>query len=142
METEKVPVTEKVPGVFFGTNLDAKMIAEVIDPKADTDEKILFAAKICPTKAISLEEEGTGKKFFQQSKRRGDLAIDCWIHVPHRNQELKSIFLRAYLGLFGYLLNNPRTYRPRGVKKSTLPSLAVPYRCRRGDLLLICSAAS
>jgi len=44
--------------------LDAKMIAEVIDPKGDTDEKILLAAKICPTKAISLEEEGTGKKVF------------------------------------------------------------------------------
>ena len=29
--------------------LDAKMIAEVIDPKADTDEKILFAAKLWPT---------------------------------------------------------------------------------------------
>jgi ferredoxin len=49
------------PKVF---KLDAKMIAEVIDPKADTDEKILFAAKLCPTKAISLEEEGTGKKIF------------------------------------------------------------------------------
>jgi ferredoxin len=49
------------PKVF---KLDAKMIAEVIDPKADTDEKILLAAKICPTKAISMEEEGTGKKIF------------------------------------------------------------------------------
>jgi ferredoxin len=49
------------PKVF---KLDAKMIAEVIDPKGDTDEKILLAAKICPTKAISLEEEVTGKKVF------------------------------------------------------------------------------
>ena len=49
------------PKVF---NLDAKMIAEVIDANADTDEKILFAAKLCPTKAIALEEEGTGKKLF------------------------------------------------------------------------------
>jgi ferredoxin len=49
------------PKVF---KLDAKMIAEVIDAKADTDEKILFAAKLCPTKAIALEEEGTGKKLF------------------------------------------------------------------------------
>ena len=49
------------PKVF---KLDAKMIAEVIDPKGDTDEKILLAAKIYPTKAISLEEEGTGKKVF------------------------------------------------------------------------------
>jgi ferredoxin len=49
------------PKVF---KLDAKMIAEVIDPKADSDEKILFAARICPTKAIAVEEEGTGKKLY------------------------------------------------------------------------------
>jgi ferredoxin len=49
------------PKVF---KLDAKMTAEVIDPKADTDEKILLAAKICPTKAIMIEEEGTGKRLF------------------------------------------------------------------------------
>jgi ferredoxin len=49
------------PKVF---RLDAKMIAEVIDPKADAEEKIVLAAKICPTKAISLEEEGTGKRIF------------------------------------------------------------------------------
>jgi ferredoxin len=52
---------QATPKVF---KLDKTMIAEVIDPKADTDEKILLAAKICPTKAISLEEEGTGKKLF------------------------------------------------------------------------------
>lgn len=44
--------------------LDAKMIAEVIDAKGESDEKILLAARICPTKAITLEEEGTGKKLF------------------------------------------------------------------------------
>jgi ferredoxin len=49
------------PKVF---KLDAKMIAEVIDNRGDTDEKILLAAKVCPTKAITLEEEGTGKKLF------------------------------------------------------------------------------
>jgi ferredoxin len=52
---------QATPKVF---KLDAKMIAAVIDPKGDADEKILLAAKICPTKAISLEEEGTGKKIF------------------------------------------------------------------------------
>jgi ferredoxin len=52
---------QAAPKVF---KLDAKMIAEVIDPKGDTDEKILLAAKICPTKAISVEEEETGKKLF------------------------------------------------------------------------------
>ena len=49
------------PKVF---RLDQKMIAEVIDPTADGDEKIVLAAKICPTKAISLEEEGTRRKIF------------------------------------------------------------------------------
>ncbi len=49
------------PKVF---KLDAKMIAEVIDARGDSDEKILLAAKICPTKAIALEEEETGKKLF------------------------------------------------------------------------------
>ena len=54
---------QATPKVF---KLDAKMIAEVIDPKGDTDEKILLAAKICPTKAISLEDERTGKKLFPE----------------------------------------------------------------------------
>jgi ferredoxin len=49
------------PKVF---KLDAKMIAEVIDNRGDKDEKILLAAKICPTKAIMLEDEETGKKLF------------------------------------------------------------------------------
>jgi hypothetical protein len=44
--------------------LDEKFISEVIDPKGDSDEKILLAAKVCPTKAIVLEEEGTGKRVF------------------------------------------------------------------------------
>jgi ferredoxin len=51
---------QAAPKVF---KLDAKMIAEVIDPKGDSDEKIVLAAKICPTKAITVEEE-TGKKLF------------------------------------------------------------------------------
>ena len=49
------------PKVF---KLDAKMIAEVIDPNADTDEKLTLVAKLCPTKAIILEEEATGKRIF------------------------------------------------------------------------------
>ncbi len=52
---------QATPKVF---RLDDKMIAEVIDPKGDSDDKILLAAKICPTKAITLEEEKTGKKIF------------------------------------------------------------------------------
>jgi ferredoxin len=49
------------PKVF---RLDAKMIAEVIDPKAEAEDKIVLTAKLCPTKAIILEEEDTGKKIF------------------------------------------------------------------------------
>ena len=52
---------QATPKVF---RLDKTMIAEVIDSKGDSDEKILLAAKICPTKAISLEEEETGKKIY------------------------------------------------------------------------------
>ncbi len=52
---------QATPKVF---KLDKTMIAEVIDSKGDSDEKILLAANICPTKAISLEEEGTGKKIY------------------------------------------------------------------------------
>jgi ferredoxin len=43
---------------------DEKFICEVTDPKGDGDEKILLAAKVCPTKAIILEEEETGKRLF------------------------------------------------------------------------------
>ena len=49
------------PKVF---KLDAKMIAEVVDPKAEADDKLVLVAKLCPTKAIILEEEGTGKRIF------------------------------------------------------------------------------
>ena len=52
---------QATPKVF---KLDKTMIAEVIDSKGDSDEKILLAAKICPTKAIGLEEEGSGKKIY------------------------------------------------------------------------------
>jgi ferredoxin len=52
---------QAAPKVF---KLDDKFIAEVIDPQGDSAEKILLAAKICPTKAIILEEEGTGKRVF------------------------------------------------------------------------------
>jgi ferredoxin len=51
------------PKVF---QLDKTMIAAVIDAKGDSDEKILFAAKLCPTKAIALNEEETGKKLYPQ----------------------------------------------------------------------------
>jgi ferredoxin len=52
---------QAAPRVF---QLDNKMIAEVVDAQGDSDEKILLAARLCPTKAIAVEEEGTGKKLF------------------------------------------------------------------------------
>jgi ferredoxin len=54
---------QAAPKVF---KLDEKFISVVLDPKGDSDEKIVLAAKVCPTKAIILEEEGTGKKIFPQ----------------------------------------------------------------------------
>ena len=54
---------QAAPKVF---QLDSKMIAEVIDPQGDSDEKVLLAGRLCPTKAITLEEEGTGKKLFPE----------------------------------------------------------------------------
>ena len=44
--------------------LDEKFISVVLDPKGDSDEKIVLAAKVCPTKAILVEEEETGKRIF------------------------------------------------------------------------------
>lgn len=52
---------QAAPKVF---KLDEKFISAVIDPKGDTDEKILLAAKLCPTKAIILEEEESGRRIF------------------------------------------------------------------------------
>ncbi|MCH6545367.1 MAG: ferredoxin [Deltaproteobacteria bacterium] len=52
---------EVAPKVF---KMNERMCSEVIDPNGDTDEKILFAAKLCPVKAIFLEEDGTGKRIF------------------------------------------------------------------------------
>ena len=55
---------QAAPKVF---KLDEKFISVVIDPKGDTDQKIVLAAKVCPTKAIMLEEEETGKRIFPTS---------------------------------------------------------------------------
>jgi ferredoxin len=51
---------EAAPKVF---KLDEQFISVVADARGDTDQKILLAAKICPTKAILLEEE-SGKRIF------------------------------------------------------------------------------
>ena len=52
---------QATPKVF---KLDEKFISVVLDPKGDTDDKIILAAKICPTKAILLDEEGGGRRIF------------------------------------------------------------------------------
>jgi len=52
---------EVSPKVF---KMNEKFISEVIDAKGDSDEKVLLAAKVCPTKAISLDDEETGKRIF------------------------------------------------------------------------------
>ncbi len=52
---------EVAPKVF---KLNDRFISMVVDPKWDNDQRIMFAAKVCPTKAIILEEEETGKRIF------------------------------------------------------------------------------
>ncbi len=52
---------EVAPKVF---KLNERFISVVVDPKGDDNQRILLAAKVCPTKAIILEEEGTGKRIF------------------------------------------------------------------------------
>lgn len=49
------------PDVF---DLDEQFKAVVIDPKGDSEENILKAAKLCPTLAISLEDEKSGKRIY------------------------------------------------------------------------------
>jgi ferredoxin len=49
------------PNVF---DLDEEFKAIIIDPKGDSDEEILKAARLCPTTAIILEDEKTGKRIF------------------------------------------------------------------------------
>jgi len=55
---------EVTPKVF---KLDEKFISVVVDAKGDSDQKILLAARVCPTKAIVLEEEDSGQRIFPQS---------------------------------------------------------------------------
>lgn len=49
---------QAVPKVF---KMNERFIAEVSDPQGDTDEKIILAAKICPTKAITVVDD-SGKQ--------------------------------------------------------------------------------
>jgi len=49
------------PNVF---DLDDTFKAIVLDPKGDSDEEILKAAKLCPKLAIALEDENSGARLF------------------------------------------------------------------------------
>jgi ferredoxin len=49
------------PNVF---DLDDTFKAIVLDPKGDSDEEILKAAKLCPKLAIALEDENNGVRIF------------------------------------------------------------------------------
>ena len=49
------------PNVF---DLDDTFKAIVLDPKGDSDEEILKAAKLCPKLAIALEDENSGACLF------------------------------------------------------------------------------
>ena len=43
------------PGVF---DLDDKGVAIVLDPTASPEDKVILAAKNCPTRAISVRRDG------------------------------------------------------------------------------------
>jgi ferredoxin len=49
------------PNVF---DLDDNFKAVVVDPKGDSDDDILKAAKMCPKLAIALEDENSGARIF------------------------------------------------------------------------------
>ncbi|HXG52169.1 MAG TPA: ferredoxin [candidate division Zixibacteria bacterium] len=49
------------PNVF---DLDETFKAIVIDPKGDTEDTILKAARMCPKLAILLDDEKTGARLF------------------------------------------------------------------------------
>ena len=49
------------PDVF---DIDDQFKAVVVDPEGHSDQEILKAAQVCPTKAILLEDATTGKRIF------------------------------------------------------------------------------
>lgn len=53
------------PEVF---DLDEEFKAVLVDAKGNSDKEILFAAQICPTKAIILEDEETGERIYPKEK--------------------------------------------------------------------------
>jgi ferredoxin len=65
------------PNVF---EVDEKFKAFVLDPKGDSDEDILKAAKACPELAIILSDENSGKQIFPgpDDKTRSQLGGSKW----------------------------------------------------------------
>jgi ferredoxin len=65
------------PNVF---EVDEKFKAFVLDPKGDSDEDILKAAKACPELAIILEDETSGRQIFPgpDDKPRNQLGGSKW----------------------------------------------------------------
>ena len=63
------------PNVF---DIDENFKAFVLDPKGDSDEDILKAAKMCPKLAIALEDEPSGARLFPgpDDKTRDQLNIN------------------------------------------------------------------
>jgi ferredoxin len=63
------------PHVF---DLGDNFKAVVVDPKGDSDDDILKAAKMCPKLAIVLEDETSGARIFPgpDDKERDQLAVD------------------------------------------------------------------
>jgi ferredoxin len=65
------------PNVF---EVDEKFKAFVLDPKGDSDENIVKAAKACPALAIILEDEKSGAPIFPgpDDKPRDQLGGSKW----------------------------------------------------------------
>ena len=65
------------PNVF---DVDDQFRAIVLDPKGDSDEDILKAAKMCPKLAIILEDESNGARIFPgpDDKPRDQLGTSKW----------------------------------------------------------------
>ena len=54
---------QAAPKVF---KMNERFIAEVADPNGDDQDKVILAARICPTKAITVEDDD-GKTLFPDS---------------------------------------------------------------------------
>ena len=54
---------QAAPNVF---KMNERFIAEVTDSNGDTQEKVVLAARICPTKAITVADDD-GKTLFPDS---------------------------------------------------------------------------